>query len=77
MAQPLGLRPVAPAFLLMLAAIVATYIAAAEVAKRFFYDRSVRPQHRREDGRGKFGAILLSMAKTRADRPPLAAGSCT
>jgi P-type Mg2+ transporter len=41
LAQPLGLRPVAPAFLLMLAAIVAAYIAAAEVAKRFFYHRSV------------------------------------
>jgi P-type Mg2+ transporter len=37
LAQPLGLGPVAPAFLLMLAAIVACYIAAAEVAKRFFY----------------------------------------
>jgi Mg2+-importing ATPase len=46
MAQPLNLRPVAPAFLLMLAAIVASYIAAAEVAKRLFYDRSVRSQHR-------------------------------
>jgi P-type Mg2+ transporter len=36
-ASPLGFRPVAPAFLLMLAAIVASYIAAAEVAKRWFY----------------------------------------
>ncbi len=36
-AQPLGLRPVPPGFLLMLAAIVACYIAAAEVAKRLFY----------------------------------------
>ena len=43
-AQPLGLRPVAPAFLLMLAAIVASYIAAAEVAKRFFYHQSVSTQ---------------------------------
>jgi Mg2+-importing ATPase len=41
-AQTLGLRPVAPAFLLMLAAIVASYIAAAEVAKRFFYHRSMK-----------------------------------
>jgi Mg2+-importing ATPase len=39
-AATLGLRPVAPVFLLMLAAIVACYIAAAEVAKRFFYHRS-------------------------------------
>jgi P-type Mg2+ transporter len=42
LAQTLGLRPVAPAFLLMLAAIVASYIAAAEVAKRFFYHRSMK-----------------------------------
>ena len=40
-AQPLGLRPVAPVFLLMLAAIVACYIAAAEFAKRLFYHRTM------------------------------------
>ena len=45
-AQPLGLQPVAPAFLLMLAAIVACYIAAAEVAKRLFYRRSERHRNR-------------------------------
>ena len=44
LAQALGLRPVAPAFLLMLAAIVAGYIAAAEVAKRFFYHQSATDQ---------------------------------
>ena len=36
-AQPLGLRPVAPIFLLMFAAIVAGYVAAAEAAKHYFY----------------------------------------
>jgi P-type Mg2+ transporter len=45
LAQPLGLRPVAPAFLLMLAAIVAAYIAAAEVAKRLFYHRTESVHH--------------------------------
>jgi Mg2+-importing ATPase len=43
-ATPLGLRPVAPIFLLMLAAIVTGYIVAAEVAKRFFYRPSERPR---------------------------------
>ena len=42
----IGLRPVAPVFLLMLAAIVACYIAAAEVAKRFFYHRTTSASHR-------------------------------
>ena len=46
LAQLLGLRPVPVAFLLMLAAIVATYIAAAEVAKRLFYHRSESAQQR-------------------------------
>ena len=45
-AQPLGLRPVAPAFLLMLAAIVACYVAAAELAKRLFYHRTTNALHR-------------------------------
>ena len=45
-AQPLGFGPVAPAFLLMLAAIVASYIAAAEVAKRLFYHRMASASHR-------------------------------
>ncbi len=44
-AQPLGLQPVAPAYLLMLAAIVACYIGAAEVAKRLFYHRAAGPEH--------------------------------
>jgi Mg2+-importing ATPase len=39
-AAALGLEPVAPVFLLILGAIVACYIAAAEVPKRFFYHRS-------------------------------------
>ena len=38
-AAALGLQPVAPIFLLMLTAIIAFYIAAAEIAKRFFYHR--------------------------------------
>ncbi len=42
LALAFGLRPVAPAFLLMLAIIVASYIAAAEVAKRFFYHQSMK-----------------------------------
>jgi P-type Mg2+ transporter len=45
LAQPLGLRPVAPAFLLILGAIVAAYIAAAEFAKRLFYHRAEGDQH--------------------------------
>jgi Mg2+-importing ATPase len=45
-AQPLGLRPVARAFLLMLAAIVACYIGAAEFAKRMFYHRTMSASHR-------------------------------
>jgi P-type Mg2+ transporter len=39
-APPLGLRPVAPVFMLMLAVIVAGYVAAAEAAKHYFYQRS-------------------------------------
>jgi Mg2+-importing ATPase len=38
-APPLGLRPVAPIFLLMLSAIVAVYVAAAEASKHYFYNR--------------------------------------
>jgi Mg2+-importing ATPase len=40
LAHLLGFGPVPPAFLIMLAAIVACYIAAAELAKRLFYHRS-------------------------------------
>ncbi len=38
-AHPLGLRPVAPMFLMMLAAIVTGYVATAEIAKHYFYRR--------------------------------------
>ena len=52
-ARPLGFKPIAPAFLLMMATIVACYIAAAEVAKHWFYGRRTSDQPRRptEDGR--------------------------
>ena len=46
LAQPLGLRPVPVAFLLMLAIIVAAYIGSAEIAKRLFYHRLVKPKPR-------------------------------
>ena len=45
-AQPLGFGPVPPAFLLMLAAIVVSYIAVAEFAKRLFYHRMASASHR-------------------------------
>jgi len=45
LARPLGLAPLPPAFLLLVAVIVALYIAAAEVTKRVFY-RMVDPPAR-------------------------------